>query len=174
VSETLADLEQRYPDAESRKLLFGLFNIVVLLRESIITKGYRVPPEMHEPIALTEYGQNIYAQLRRRNVPHPEARMLCLLEIFHDEIMVDIAKTNQNAIIDSISAQMMNGTMPLVILESQKGLAVQSVLVHEDSGGSVVLTNFWGVIDPGAAVQAARNILNGILCGRDQRRYVMD
>lgn len=63
---------------------------------------------------------------------------------------------------------------PLVILESEKGLAVQSVLVHEDSSGSVVLTNFWGVIDPGAAVQAARNVLNGILCGRDQRRYVMD
>ena len=56
---------------------------------------------------------------------------------------------------------------PLVILESQNGLPVQSVLVYEDSNGSVVLSNFWGVIDPGAAVQAARNVLNQSLCSRD-------
>jgi hypothetical protein len=62
---------------------------------------------------------------------------------------------------------------PLVILEAKNGLPAQSVLVYEDSSGFVVLSNFWGLIDPGAAVQAARDFLNDAYT-EGQRRYVND
>ena len=37
--------------------------------------------------------------------------MLCLLEIFHDDLMVDVHNTDQDAIIKSISSQVVNGTI---------------------------------------------------------------
>jgi hypothetical protein len=50
--------------------------------------------------------------------------------------------------------------IPLVILEYQNGQPVQSVLVHEDSNGSVVLQPFWRITDLTEAVEAARKVLH--------------
>jgi hypothetical protein len=49
--------------------------------------------------------------------------------------------------------------VPLVILECKNGQPVQSVLIHEDSEGSVVLEPFWRIIDPAEAVRTARRLL---------------
>src|ERR1700730_8776653 len=49
---------------------------------------------------------------------------------------------------------------PLVILEHMNGRPVQSILVHEDAKGFVLLDNFWGTTDLSRAVDAARKRLN--------------
>src|ERR1700730_6590036 len=108
---TIEDLEERYPDPEFRRLLFRLLNIVILLRRTIIEKNYRVPPALHESIVLTEYGQSTYDQLRKRHVPYPEARMICLLETFGSDLMVDVRETDQDAIIAAIHKQILDRSL---------------------------------------------------------------
>ena len=51
--------------------------------------------------------------------------------------------------------------IPLVILDPSNGQPVQSVRVYENSEGSVVMAQFWGVIDLTEAVRVGRKVLNG-------------
>src|SRR5579875_1598844 len=102
---TVEELESRYPEPQFRERLFRLINVVSLLTDSIIQKTYRVPLHLHELIKLTEYGEAMYKELRSRSVPYGEARLLCFLEFYHNDLLVDVMETDRNAIIASISKQ---------------------------------------------------------------------
>ena len=101
---TVGELEERYPDPV-RRALFRLLNIVTVLRYSIIEKGYKVPPALHEAAKLTDYGQGVFELLRRRHVPYPEARLVCLLETYHEDLIVDVLETDQDALVTAINKQ---------------------------------------------------------------------
>lgn len=102
---SLGQLEDAYPDPDFRRSLFELLNISNLLADSIIAKDYAVPPALHNQIALTEYGQKIYDQLRRRSVPFHEAKLLCFLEMYHTDLLIDVNETNRQAIIEVLNRQ---------------------------------------------------------------------
>ncbi|MEV4525800.1 hypothetical protein [Streptosporangium sp. NPDC049304] len=110
---SLEDLEERHPDDESRRRLFRLVSIVDILRESIITKSYKVPQAFHESINLTEYGRRIAEQLTRKGVTYPEGKVLCLLELAHSDFLVDVENINQEDLLSSISDQILKGLIKL-------------------------------------------------------------
>ena len=89
-SPNVRDLEDRYPDPGTRRTLFDYLNLSMLLGDSIIRKDYQVPPALGSAIQLTDYGQRTYDTLRKRSVPFQEARLLCLLELYHSEILSGI------------------------------------------------------------------------------------
>jgi hypothetical protein len=108
---TVEDLEHQYADQHIRESIVRLWNIVALLQESILQRNYRVPAALHEPLQLTDEGQRIYEQLRRRHVPYPEARLMCLLEFNYEDILIDPVDTDQQRIIDTLSAQIVDGSL---------------------------------------------------------------
>jgi hypothetical protein len=108
---TLEELERQYAEPEVRMSIFRLLNIVILLSESIIEKGYRVPPALHDSLKLTETGQQVYELLRKRHVPYPEARLLCFLEFNYGDILVDPVNTDQDAIITEVSKEIVDRSL---------------------------------------------------------------
>jgi hypothetical protein len=99
-----------YPDEKFRKELFRLYNINDFLSECIIADGYKVPQDLFQPIVLTAYGNDVYLQLRKKNVGHAEAYLLCFLQFTHIDLLIDVEKTDREAIVASLHRQ---------ILESQ-------------------------------------------------------
>jgi hypothetical protein len=108
---TIEELEQRYAKPQTRESIFRLLNIVALLNESLIQRNYRVPPALHEPLQLTERGRDVYEQLRKRNVPYPEARLTCLLEFTLGDILVDPDTTDQDALISEIGKEIIDHSL---------------------------------------------------------------
>lgn len=108
---TLDELEGIYSDPVFRRGLFDLLNISNLLADSIIGKDYTVPPALHNQISLTEYGQKIYDQLRKRSVPFHEAKLLCFLEMYHSDLLIDVNATNRHAIVEILNKQVVDRSL---------------------------------------------------------------
>lgn len=96
-----------YPDLEFRKKLFQLYCINDILGECIIADSYKVPQDLYQAIVLTDYGNEIYRQLRRKNVGHPEAMLLCFLQLVHVDLLVDVEQTDRDGIIASLHRQIL-------------------------------------------------------------------
>ena len=113
MSETLnaKQLEVKYSDRVLQKNIFDLYSLNDLLAECIITDGYKVPNDLFQPIVLTDYGHEVYLQLRRKNVGHADSVLLCFLQFFHLDLIVDVAKTDRDAIVSSIHSQIVDGRM---------------------------------------------------------------
>lgn len=105
---TLGQLEEAYPDPSFRRNLFDLLSVSNLLADSIIGKDYVVPPALHNHIGLTDYGNKVYDQLRRRSVPFHEARLLCFLEMYYTDLLIDVDTTDRQAIVEILSKQVAN------------------------------------------------------------------
>ncbi len=110
---TSQQLNDRYSSPEVRSKIFELSQINGILQNVIIDNTYKVPNNLFQPIVLSEYGNEIYRQLRRKNVGHADALMLCLLELYHMDLLIDVEKTDQDAIVESISSQITNRSMLL-------------------------------------------------------------
>ncbi len=99
------ELSAKYPDSNLVDNLRQILNVRTLLDECLISSNYRVPTDLHKPIALTEYGERAFNYAHRKQVPYPEARLLCFLETMHVDLLVDPLETDCDALISAISAQ---------------------------------------------------------------------
>ncbi len=103
---TIEKLEDRYSEPEVKRTIFRFLSIVRILRESIIQKTYRVPPSLHDALQFTSRGQEFYDLLRKRNIPYPEARLICFLEMtYGDDITIDPVTTDQETLISGVSKE---------------------------------------------------------------------
>ncbi|PKQ32216.1 MAG: hypothetical protein CVT62_04110 [Actinobacteria bacterium HGW-Actinobacteria-2] len=106
------DLAAQYTDEDWRARYLQLVDIVTLLRHSIIGSSFKIPDRMNSAFTLTEYGSQIQKDLTtKHDVPAKEARMMCLLEIAHDEPMVNLERTHFDVLTDEISASIVKGAM---------------------------------------------------------------
>jgi len=104
MKKTGDDLAAEYTDPGWRARYLRLVDVVTLLRQCVIGPSFKIPDRMNSAIVLTEYGARLQSDLTTKHeVPAKEARMMCLLEIAHDEPIVDLDKTNLDLLIDEIS-----------------------------------------------------------------------
>jgi hypothetical protein len=104
------ELAARYPDEVWRTQYLALVDVVSLLRHCIIPDSFKIPDNLNSAIVLTDYGSRIQTELiTKHKVPTKEARMMCFLEIAHDEPMVDLEKTKLAKIIEEISTLLQKG-----------------------------------------------------------------
>jgi hypothetical protein len=108
---SVKELEAKYSDPGFRKQFFELYNVKQLLGDCVIADDYKVPNDLYQPIVLTDYGQEIYRQLRRKNVAHAESTLLCFLQFFHVDLLVDVEQTNRDAIVESLNNQILDRRM---------------------------------------------------------------
>lgn len=99
-------LADKYPGREFRNSIMELLNLRVLLDGCIIADKYRVPPDLHQPLQLSEDGERAFDALGRRQViPYPETRMMCLLTLWNVDILVDPVATNTDALVKAIGKE---------------------------------------------------------------------
>ena len=103
------ELAERYPDDDTRGLLFELLDIRHLLAQCLIRRDYRVSAALYEPIAPSPSGMRLIEAMKRRGVPYPEARMLCLLEMLHVDLLVDPVTTDLNRLVKTVGDQIRDG-----------------------------------------------------------------
>jgi hypothetical protein len=101
----------RYSDLNFQTRIFELYSINELLTQCIIGDSYKVPTDLYQPIVLTDYGNEVYRQLRKKNVAHAESIALCFLQFFHLDLLIDVEKTDRDAIVQSINKQILDGRM---------------------------------------------------------------
>ncbi|WP_141124790.1 hypothetical protein [Prescottella equi] len=106
------ELLEKYDSEEWRSNFLRVLALSSLLKGSIISANYRVPDDLNDAIALTPYGQQTVNHLvKQEKVGVKEARLQCLLVVSYLEMLVDIDRTDQSKIIDSINRQIQAGDL---------------------------------------------------------------
>lgn len=123
----------KYSDPEWRDRFMRLCELTEILSECIIRESYTVPDELNNAIALTEYGNRYWQELRRqfptktqsvapnsalkggagksadRQLTPNVARLMCLLTLTHVDVLIDVMATDIEKIEASINAQILSG-----------------------------------------------------------------
>lgn len=126
-------LLEKYSDADWRERFMRIYDLTEMLSECIIRENYTVPDELNNAIALTDYGNQYWQELRRQfpskshgvttspsakgaPVKGPErhltpnvARLMCLLTLTHVDVLIDVMATDVEKIEASINAQILSG-----------------------------------------------------------------
>lgn len=98
-------------NTEQREKLAQLYELAHVLARSILGRDYKPTDELLETIRLSSYGSWLLAQNKRFDFPSREARLTCLLELFHLELLVDIDEMQPKAVAAAISEEMNSGRL---------------------------------------------------------------
>jgi len=99
------ELLERYPEPEQQQRLLQLYALSRILNDCIIEGSYRVPDGLHTPLVFTKYGDRVAERLRKHGVPFPESRLFCLLDMLGPEPLLDLERTDLDALQRSIHNQ---------------------------------------------------------------------
>ncbi|MFE3740401.1 hypothetical protein [Streptomyces sp. NPDC059134] len=105
---TGSELHEKYANFEEQKSILRLYGLSHFMGTSVLTGRYKVPVLLHDPIALTPYGELVCRRLMR-NFKLAEARMACFLTFFHEELLIDHANTDIEALIVAFNGEVQAG-----------------------------------------------------------------
>jgi hypothetical protein len=102
-----AQLAEKYPDERFTREVRRLLNVRKLMSECLIDADYKIPGDLHNAIVLSPDGEKLVETLVRNknSVPYPEARLLCLLELWHTDILIDPIATRTDELIRAFGEQ---------------------------------------------------------------------
>lgn len=110
--KTGEDLAEQYSDGSWRAKYLQQVSLADLLRHSIIAGNFKIPDRINTAIDLTEYGTRIqHALTTKHEVPAKEARMMCFLEIAHEDVMVDLERTRLDVVTEELSKLITRGAV---------------------------------------------------------------
>jgi hypothetical protein len=99
------ELSRKYSNDSTRRRLFALMDIRLLLEHCLIKGDYRVTQNLYDPIVPTPAGERFIDGIRKKGLAYPEARMLCLLELFHVDLFVDPDQSDLERLIRVVGTQ---------------------------------------------------------------------
>src|SRR6266568_4287094 len=103
---TKEQIAQKNPDPPWRSRLVRIAYISKMLGSCIISSDFRVPDGMGSAITLTDEGSRVMAEaVSKKKIPAKDARLMCLLELFHRDLLVDVRGVDLDALEKSISEQ---------------------------------------------------------------------
>ncbi|MDX3087802.1 hypothetical protein PV620_05455 [Streptomyces sp. ME02-6978a] len=103
-------LEEMYPDTIARTNILRLRGIGRLMSESIVIPRYKIPANLHEPLAFTEAGEKLVRELKSsRGANWGEQRIAVFLQLHHDELFVDPERTDIPALRAGLSEEIKKG-----------------------------------------------------------------
>lgn len=108
------ELKLKYTDKEFLENFKDLFSLRILFYHSIIKENYTVPSSIGEAIVLTEYGSKILNKLKEGEHKNKEEHLLkfsLLMEFYHEELIVDVLKTNLIAVEELLNRQIIDGSL---------------------------------------------------------------
>ncbi len=109
---TKKDIQKLHPEKEFQRSYIKLFSIRTFYRNAIIKENYTIPTQIGDFIILSSSGQNLFDKLkadRFRDIEDYKIKYSILLEFYHDELFIDIAKSNSDELLKLLSSQILNG-----------------------------------------------------------------
>lgn len=103
-----AEIEAQLSSAQ-KGTLASLYHLSTILAYSIIGGDYKPTDELRQSIGLSPYGNWLLQQGKRFDFETREARLACLLELYHLELLVDLDTTDPRAIASAISNEIKAG-----------------------------------------------------------------
>lgn len=114
--KTKDQLAAEHPDEHWRQRLVRLVFLSDFLNQCYIDVDYRIPDELNAAVAPSEVGQRIVTNAVRRpafveakrhnsNVGAKEARLHTLLELYHEDLLIDVEKSEIEALERAINAE---------------------------------------------------------------------
>lgn len=110
-----AEVEEMLSD-EQREKLASLYLLSYILDQSIITADYKPTDALRNAIRPSPYGQWLFQQSKRYDFEVREARLACLLELFHLDVLVDIDATDVDALATAITKEIRTGRLTFAML----------------------------------------------------------
>ncbi|MET0434057.1 MAG: hypothetical protein ABW025_07805 [Cellulomonas sp.] len=114
---TVEDLKTAYPDAAWRERYAEICDLVELLATCIIGDKYTISDALGNAIVLSDAGTAVRTRLARKNSVGPkEAKLMCALALGHDELFIDVEKTDPDALAAAIDAEILDGRIRLPMI----------------------------------------------------------
>src|SRR5690554_7012299 len=108
------ELKQIYTDKLFLENFKNLFSLRTLFYSSIIKEGYTVPVSICDAIILTDYGRAIYDKLKQGKFKEEGDHILkfaLLMEFYHEELIIDVVKTDIKAIETLLNEQVLDNSL---------------------------------------------------------------
>ncbi|MEZ0454432.1 hypothetical protein ABTW24_22765 [Sphingobacterium thalpophilum] len=108
------ELRQKYTDQEFLNNFKNLFSLRILFYNSIIKEGYIVPTSIGAEIQLSEYGEKLLKKLKEGEHKNEEEHLLkfaLLMEFYHEELIIDVFKTNIVAVEELLHKQVIDNSL---------------------------------------------------------------
>lgn len=103
-----SEVEERL-STEQRVKLASLYHLSYILERSIISAEYRPTDDLRNAIRLSPYGNWLLQQSKKYDFEVREARLACLLELCHLDVLVDVDATDLDALCASITNEILGG-----------------------------------------------------------------
>jgi len=108
------ELKQKYTDETFLNNYKNLFSLRTLFYNSIIKDSYTVPISIGDAIQLSEYGELLLNKLKEGQHKNEEEHLLkfaLLMEFYHEELIIDVSKTNVTAIEELLHNQVLENSL---------------------------------------------------------------
>lgn len=108
-----AQLLERFSDEGLRTKVLDLLDLRTFLAHSIIRANYRIPDELNSCLVLSEYGDELLRELGKKGVPIKEGRLLCFLEFYHLDLLMNPSAMDVESLAAAIGQELMDGSVLL-------------------------------------------------------------
>ena len=96
-------LRETYPDSQWRQKYVAVCDLISMLRDCIIDDHYVVSDGLKDAIELSAAGIALRDRLtRKESVNARDAKLMCALILGHEELLIDIDKTDLDKLEDAV------------------------------------------------------------------------
>ncbi len=135
--KTVDDLRSEYPDAEWQHKFADICDLLEILGDCTIADTYHISDALNDSIALTPAGAEIRDKLvTKKNVRAKEAKLMCALTLGHQELFVDVERTDISAVAAAIDAELKDERIRLPFIFGRE-LYDRYADTHEDEKDSL-------------------------------------
>lgn len=139
-TEIPAEIERALPEERDRERFVEFVDLMRVLADCVIADDYTISDALNSTIQLTPAGEQVFRRAvtaKTDAIPPKEARLLCALAIGEDDIFVDLAATDLEALASAISDQIEAGRIRFPYEFGRKSYDVYAEMFEE---GQAVLT----------------------------------
>lgn len=110
-----SELLEKHDDAIWREKVLDILQLRGFLYASVIDSDYTISDALNGALALSDYGEWLQRELGKKKVPTKEARLLCLLELWHLDLLVDPERIDVDKLATAIGAELQDGRLHLAM-----------------------------------------------------------
>lgn len=106
-------LKERWSQESDVARFADLMDLRDFLASCIIRGNYSISDSLNSAIVLSSYGDWLLRELAKKKVPTKEARLMCFLEFYHLDVLIDPARMDPAVVADAISDELVKGRILL-------------------------------------------------------------
>lgn len=103
---TAAQLHDRWSTPKELDRLSDILDLREFLLQCVIKADYTISDGLNSAIVLSDYGDWLQRELGKKKIPIKESRLLCLLELFHLDVLVDIERMDPARLAKAIGEEL--------------------------------------------------------------------